>query len=292
MILENGPLYPWGDLLPVVQTADLFLINLECVIAESGEPFLPPRVFYFRADPEAIEVLTSAGVDYVTLSNNHAMDFQRPALLETIQHLDERGIAHAGAGGNIEEASRFALLEANGITVGVVAFADHYAEYAATEFSAGTNVISITVEGPDFRRVEQSIEAVRAAGADLVVFSIHWGPNMRHIPPPEFQEFARAVMDAGADIFHGHSAHVFQGIEIYQGKPILYDTGDLIDDYYVYEEHRNDQQFLFLITATGSGVERIELVPVLISSAQVNIARGVVFDQIHERMQDLSTGCN
>ncbi len=288
MILVNGPLYPWGDLLPLVRTADLFLINLECVIADSGDPFLPPRVFYFRADSRAIEVLTAAGVDYVTLSNNHAMDFQGPALLETIQHLDEHRIAHAGAGRNPEEASRFALLEAEGFKVGVVAFADHFREYAATEVSPGTNVIPITVEEPYFSRVEQSIEAVRAAGADLVVFSIHWGPNMRHVPPPEFKEFARAVMDAGADVFHGHSAHIFQGIEIYKGKPILYDTGDLIDDYYVDVVHKNDQQFLFLVTATGSGVESIELVPVLISNAQVNTAHGTVLDQIHERMQELS----
>jgi hypothetical protein len=288
VILQNGPLYPWGDLLPLVQTADLFLINLECVIAESGEPFLPPRVFYFRADPKAIEVLTSAGVDYVTLSNNHAMDFQGPALLETIRHLDGHGITHAGAGGNLEEASRFALLEAKGVRVGVVAFADHFQEYAATEDSPGTNVIPITLEEPYFNRVAGSIQAVRAAGADLVVFSIHWGPNLRTVPPPEFKQFARAVMDAGADIFHGHSAHLFQGIEIYKGKPILYDTGDLIDDYYVDPEYKNDQQLLFLVTVTGSGVERVELVPVLISYAQVNTARGEVFDQIYERMQERS----
>jgi poly-gamma-glutamate synthesis protein (capsule biosynthesis protein) len=288
MILENGPLYPWGDLLPLLQTADLLLINLESVIAEGGEPFQPPRVFYLRADPKAIEVLTRAGVDYVTLSNNHTMDFQEPALLETIHHLDEYGIAHAGAGADIEEASRFAMLEARGIRVGVVAFADHYEEYAATEDSAGTNVISISVEGPHFSRVERAIDAVRAAGADLVVFSIHWGPNMRHVPPPEFREFARAVIDAGADIFHGHSAHVFQGIEIYEGKPILYDTGDLIDDYYAFEQHRNDQQLLFLITATGSGVEGIELVPVLISNSQVNVADVTAFDQIYHRIRDLS----
>ncbi len=288
MISNNGPLYPGGDLIPLVQTADLCLINLECVIAESGEPFLPPRVFYFRAHPKAIEVLTKAGVDYVTLSNNHAMDFQGPALLETIQHLDEHGIAHAGAGKNLEEAARFARREAKGFKVGLVAFADHFQEYAATEVSPGTNIIPITVEEPHFSRVEHSIKAVRTAGADLVVFSIHWGPNMRHRPTPEFKQFARAVMDAGADIFHGHSAHVFQGIEIYKGKPILYDTGDLIDDYYVDEVHRNDEQFLFLVTAAGSGVVRIELVPVLISYAQVNIAHGAVLDQIYDRMQERS----
>jgi poly-gamma-glutamate synthesis protein (capsule biosynthesis protein) len=287
-IRANGSLYPWGDVLPLVREADLSLINLECVIAESGEPFEPARVFYFRADPQAIEVLTEGGVDYVTLSNNHAMDYQGPALLETIEHLDEHGIAHAGAGGNLQEAGQFALLEGGGIKVGVVAFADHFQEYAATETNPGTNIISITLEAPHFSRVEEGIQAARAAGADLVVFSIHWGPNMRHVPPQHFKEFARAVIDAGADIFHGHSAHVFQGIEIYKGKPILYDTGDLIDDYYVDIVHRNDQQFLFLVTATQDGIERIELVPVLISNAQVNTAHGAVVDEMYERMSKLS----
>jgi poly-gamma-glutamate synthesis protein (capsule biosynthesis protein) len=288
MIREHGPLYPWGDLLPLVRGADLFLINLECVIAESGEPFLPPRVFYFRADPQAMQVLAEGGVDYVTLANNHAMDYQGPALLETMRRLDERGIAHAGAGKDAEQAARFALLEAQGIKVGVVAFADHFREYAAAPAGPGTNVIPITTEPPDFSRVEQSIQAARAAGADLVVFSIHWGPNMRQAPPLEFKEFARAALDAGADIFHGHSAHIFQGVEIYKGKPILYDTGDLIDDYYVDIVYRNDQQFLFLVTAAGGRVEHIELVPVLISQAQANIAQGAAADPILERMQTLS----
>jgi len=287
-IRARGPRYPWGDVLPLVREADLSLVNLECVIAESGEPFTPPRVFYFRADPEAIEVLTLAGIDYVTLSNNHALDFQAPALLETIQHLDEHGIAHAGAGSNAEEASQHALLEARGIQVGVVAFADHFREYAATESTAGTNIIPITLDDRHFHRVRESIEAARAAGADLVVFSIHWGPNMRHVPTQEFEDFAHAVMDAGADIFHGHSAHVFQGIEIYKGKPIFYDTGDLIDDYYVDQAHKNDQQLLFLVYATSEGVEHIELIPLLISTMQVNRATGAVFDEIYERIDELS----
>ena len=287
-ILDKGPRYPWGDVLPLVWQADLSLVNLECVIAESGQPFTPRRVFYFRAHPEAVKVLTLAGIDYVTLANNHALDFQAPALLETIRHLDEHGIAHAGAGRNEEEASRYALLEAGGIKVGVVAFADHFQEYAATESRPGTNIIPITVDEQHFHRVRESIEAVRAAGADLVVFSIHWGPNMRHVPSPDFRDFAHEVMDAGADIFHGHSAHVFQGIEVHKGKPIFYDTGDLIDDYYVDERHKNDQQLLFLVYATPHRVERIELIPLLISQMQVNRAAGVVFDEIYERIGGLS----
>jgi len=287
-ILQQGPRYPWGDVLPLVQEADLALVNLECTIAESGEPFVPPRVFYFRAHPKAIEVLTLAGVDYVTLANNHALDFQAPALLETIRHLDEHGIAHAGTGANLAEASQPAMLEAGGIKMGVVAFADHFREYQAAEDTPGTRVIPISTEEQHFGQVRESIQAAREAGADLVVFSIHWGPNMRQSPSPEFVAFAHAVMDAGADIFHGHSAHLFQGFEIYNGKPILYDTGDLIDDYHVDPQLRNDQQLLFLLTATSQGVERIELIPLLISYMQVNRATGDAFDEIAERICALS----
>lgn len=287
-ILKKGPAYPWGDVLPLVREADLALINLECVIAASGEPFQPPRVFSFRAAPEAVEVLTLAGVDHVTLSNNHAMDFQAAALLETIEHLDAAGIAHAGAGAHATAASAHALLEAGGIRVGVVAFADHFEEYAASQSEPGTNVIPISLEDLHFDRVRTSIDEARQE-ADLVVFSIHWGPNMRHVPTSGFRDFARAVMDAGADVFHGHSAHIFQGIEIHNGKPIFYDTGDLIDDYYVDEEHKNDQQLLFLVHADRDSVVGIELVPLVISRMQVNLATGAALEEISDRIITLST---
>ena len=95
---------------------------------------------------------------------------------------------------------------------------------------------------------------------------------MREVPKRRFRAFARAVMDAGADIFHGHSAHVFQGVEIYKGKPILYDTGDLLDDYAVDRRLRNDLQLLFLLQVTKKGTHRIEAVPLRIERMQVNRA--------------------
>jgi poly-gamma-glutamate capsule biosynthesis protein CapA/YwtB (metallophosphatase superfamily) len=288
VIQEKGRRYIWGDVLSLLHEPDLALANLECVIAESGEPFYPPRVFYFRALPQAMETLSIAGIDYVSLANNHAMDFRGPALLETIQHLDKHGIAHAGAGKNLSEASKPAVVEARGIKIGVVAFADHYREYGAGTNSPGTNIIRISLKKDNFRRVSDAIQSARDAGADLVVFSIHWGPNMRQAPTRDFINFAHAVMDAGADIYHGHSAHIFQGVEIYKGKPILYDTGELIDDYYVDPVLRNDQQLLFFITVTPRKIERVELIPLLINHMQVNRARGEEFNTIKERLIRLS----
>jgi len=287
-LLALGPRAVWGDVLPLIRGADLALVNLECVIATSGEEFAPRRVFTFRAPPAALDALRVAGIDYVSLANNHAMDFQAPALLETIRRLDEGEVAHAGAGRDASEAARFAVLEARGMKVAVVAFATHPRAYAAAESKPGTNVVRIGAKSGDFSRVAESLRAARAAGADLVVFSIHWGPNMRTEPKPRFIEFAHAVMDAGADLFHGHSAHVFQGIEVYRGKPILYDTGDLVDDYAVRDDLRNDQQLLFLLRVTPAGVREIEVVPLRIAENRVDRARGGDFEQIRHRLQRLS----
>ncbi|MHC4306199.1 MAG: CapA family protein [Planctomycetota bacterium] len=287
-IQERGARYVWGDTLPVLRATDATLVNLECVIAAGGEPFRPRRVFYFRGDPRVVEALTVAGIDYVSLANNHAMDFRAEALLETMHHLDRHGIAHAGAGATLAEAARPALIEAGDLKIGVVAFADHFREYGADADSPGTNVIEIDLGDRTLGRVRAAIRAARGQGADLVVFSIHWGPNMRTAPTASFVEFAHAVMDSGADIFHGHSAHLFQGVEIYKGKVILFDTGDLIDDYYVDPKLRNDQQLLFVVTVTERGISRVDLIPLHIDRMRVNLARGEIFETIRDRIRRLS----
>lgn len=93
-------------------------------------------------------------------------------------------------------------------------------------------------------------------------------------PSPAFQEFARAVIDAGADIFWGHSAHVVQGVEWWNSRLILFDTGNFVGDYAVDPDLRNDLSELFLVRAWGSRIERLDLLPVEISHMQVHRAQG------------------
>ncbi|MFQ6676669.1 MAG: CapA family protein [Fidelibacterota bacterium] len=287
-IHRRGPRYVWGDIVPLLRRPDFTFVNLECVIARGGKPFTPKRAFYFRADPPNARALVEGGIDGVALANNHALDFRQEGLLETISHLDRLGIAHCGAGKDTPEASAPAVVEVRDVKIGFVAFADHFREYAAAGKSAGINLITVSRDKGVLGRVEKAILSARREGADLVVFSIHWGPNMRERPTPEFIEFAHAVMDRGADIFHGHSAHIFQGIEIYRGKPILYDTGDLIDDYYVDPVLRNDRQLLFRLSLSSSRVTEIELIPIRIHEMQVNRATGIDFAAIRDRMVHLS----
>ena len=283
-----GPRYVWGDTLPLLRRADLTIVNLECVIAGAGQPWQrTPKVFHFRADPPAIESLRLAGVDGVCLANNHVLDYEVAAFLEMRGRLEAAGIAHAGAGRDLAEAVRPAFLVANGIRVAMVAFTDNEPVWAATPDRPGINYLPISLAGHHFSRLRQGIAEARA-GADFVLCSAHWGPNMRLRPTPLFRAFARAALDAGADLYVGHSAHVFQGIEIYQGKPILYDMGDFVDDYAVDPLLRNDQSLLYLLTVTKEGVRQVEALPVLIDRCRVNLARGGDFAQIAARLRDLS----
>lgn len=275
-MFEHGGGHPWGNVTPLLWRADAFLINLECAIT--------PRVvrwhdghykpFHFRADPGAIESLRMARVDCVSIANNHILDFGPDGLLDTIEALNRAGIAHAGAGRDLHAAGAPALVTTpNGVRIAVVAFADYPSSWAATADAPGLNFTPVSVDAEPFALINAAIADARAL-ADLVIFSIHWGPNMRAHPTPEFREFACRVIEAGADLFWGHSAHVVQGIELYHGRPILYDTGDFVDDYATDRRLRNDLSALFLLDVAGSRIERIQLVPVHIGHMQVNLATG------------------
>lgn len=204
-------------------------------------------------------------------------------LLDTVSTLEVAGIAHAGAGHDVDAACRAALLIPQGWRVAVVAFADYPPEWAATPTLAGINYVPVPPDAPTWSRVNEAISAARV-DADLVVFSIHWGPNMSVRPSPAFRRFARSVIDAGTDIFWGHSAHVPHGVEVWNGKPILYDTGDFIDDYAIDPLLRNDLSAIFLVEVRPTGITRVSAVPVVIDNMRVDLAEGSERDWMLDRI--------
>jgi poly-gamma-glutamate capsule biosynthesis protein CapA/YwtB (metallophosphatase superfamily) len=286
------PEAPWGDVMPLLDAADLRIINLECAITEYERPWTrTPKVFHFRAKPSAVETLRKARIDACSLANNHTLDFEEQGLLDTLEHLDAAGIRHAGAGRNREEAADPAILTVpadHTSQVALLAFTDNEPPFAASIDRPGTNYLPVSSKPDVLRRVERAVSYVRDMGADTVIFSNHWGPNMVQRPKETFRSFARAVIDRGVDIYYGHSAHVFQGVEIYRSKPILYDTGDFVDDYAVDPKMRNDWSFLFRVSVEGGTFERLDLTPVKLSYAQVDLATGDEREIILDRMERLS----
>jgi len=225
-------------------------------------------------------LLKAANVRCVSLANNHVLDYEAEGLLDTLRHLDAAGIAHTGAGRDPAEAMRPAVIDVAGLRVAIIAATDNEPAFAAAPGRPGTCYFDIGRDRDTLSRLREVAVHARQAGAGLVVLSLHWGPNMVSMPPAEFQGFAREAL-AFADVIHGHSAHVFQGVEQRGGKFILYDTGDFLDDYAVDKSLRNDWSLIFLCDVAPDGaIQRLRLVPVLLKYARVDLASGPEFREI------------
>jgi poly-gamma-glutamate capsule biosynthesis protein CapA/YwtB (metallophosphatase superfamily) len=258
---EHGPDALVADeVVEVVHEADLLVLNLECCISERGERRRDPRKpFFFRAPPAATEVLTRLGVDYVTLANNHVLDYGADALLDTLAHLRAAGIGYVGAGPDVTAARAPATFQADGFRVAVLGCADHPRDYAAGPATPG---IAYGLDWVD--------HALRDVEADAVLVTPHWGPNMTPEPLPRIRRAAARLRAAGATLVAGHSAHVFHGVE----DRILYDLGDFLDDYAVDRELRNDLGLLFLVEFDHAGPVRLEAVPLELGFCHTRLASG------------------
>lgn len=281
------PEYPWGDTLPIFRSGDVRLCNLECVVSDRGRPWSrTPKVFHFRSDAKNVAVLQQARIDVVSVANNHTLDFETEALLDMLRLLDLAGIRHAGAGANLAEASRAAHVQVNGTRIGVLAFTNNEREWAAGEQQPGLLYVPMRVAD---RRAKELCELVQQTKSkvDFLIVSAHWGPNWGYAPPAEHGPFARALIDAGADLIFGHSGHVFRGIEFYQQRPIVYCAGNFIDDYAVDDVERNDHSFIFVAGIENCHVRTLKLYPTVIRDCQARLATGPERDQIVHTMQHL-----
>ena len=289
---RRPPTAVWGNFLDRLRSLDGLFINLECCLSTRGRPWQRTyRPFHFRADPNwAIPALEEAGVDFAALANNHLMDFEEVALLDTIDHLDEAGIAHVGAGQDLDAATGPVVVEIDDLRIGLLSFTDNTPEYAADEESPGVAYADIDPDDESVKTVFRStIESLQSRDPDLVIASLHWGPNMVERPPEAFQEFARWLVGEGVDLLHGHSAHIFQGVEIHDEAVILYDCGDFVDDYAVDDELRNDRGFLFELSVTGDGsVKQLTLTPTEIYDCAVHEADREPAEWSRDRMRELS----
>jgi poly-gamma-glutamate synthesis protein (capsule biosynthesis protein) len=286
-LAAKPPEWFWGTALPLLQGADAVLANLECALTAHDMPWArSPKVFHFRADPAAVEVLKAGNVRFVSLANNHVLDFETQGLIDTLDLLDRAGIHHAGAGRDLAAARAPAMLSLGGQKLGVLAVTDNQPDFAAGPETPGTHYARLGVDPALPVEVRDAAAKLRAAGADIVVLTAHWGPNMVTDPPPHFRAFARDLADDGSiDLFWGHSAHVFQGVEARGRSLILYDCGDFIDDYAVDPWLHNDWSFIFLLDIAAGRIERLGLVPVVLTLAQVNLAEGSRAAEICTRMQ-------
>ena len=264
--------YIWGDALAILDEAapDARNLNLETAVTDRGQPW-PGKGIQYRMHPDNVGCLTVARIDCCVLANNHVLDWSYEGLEQSIRVLEDAGIAVAGAGRDAATAQRPALIELEAGSRVIVVALGTASSGVPEAWAAGDGRPGVAM-ARELSHVEVEVVADRIASVlrpgDLVIASIHWGPNWGYPIPTSHRRFARALIDhAGVHVVHGHSSHHPLGIEVYKERPILYGCGDLINDYEGirgHEEFRAELGLLYLVTMTpASGVlRRLELIPV------------------------------
>jgi poly-gamma-glutamate capsule biosynthesis protein CapA/YwtB (metallophosphatase superfamily) len=265
----------------LLRDCDAVVCNLECCVSERGEPTsrVAGKPFFFRAPTAATESLKAVGAKAVGLANNHALDFEVEALLDTLGHLAAAEIPACGAGADLERARAGMVIDAGETRLGIVAASDHPVEYAAGTASPGIAYADLPRGAPSW--LIDELARLREA-ADRVLAFLHWGPNMTVRPAHWQRRLADELLDAGADAVAGHSAHVFHGIAFRPGGPALYDLGDALDDYRVDAELHND---LGICAIWRPGEEpELELIGLRLHFTRTQIAAGRDADWIARRL--------
>jgi poly-gamma-glutamate capsule biosynthesis protein CapA/YwtB (metallophosphatase superfamily) len=284
-LAEVPPEEVWSpEVRELCLACDLVICNLECCISGRGEPTrrIPSKPFFFGAPPVAVYSLRAIGVAVVGLANNHALDYEDRALLDTLELLGEARIESAGAGPDEATARRGAVVERAGASIGLLAVSDHPREYAAADVEPGIAYADLSGGLPDWLTAE--LGRLRD-GCDVVIAFPHWGPNMNPRPASWQRRAATDLMEAGATLVAGHSAHVFHGVGWESGNPVLFDLGDALDDYAVDSRLRNDLGVLAL-WRPGSPDAPLELVGLRLDYCRTGLARGEDADWIALRLTE------
>jgi len=303
---QHGAGYPFAATAPLLRSADITVGNLEGPVADKAA--LRDSIYPYKVPPWTLAGLKDAGFDLVSLANNHLLDCGREGLVETIGHLRRAGIGHFGAGRDLAEAERPAIVDLDGVKIAFVGAMAHETDvleagdladarsrdrkqrsvrrvFEARAKRAGT--VIATAEGVS-RLVRRADEQ-----ADLVVLFPHWGIRY-HRPATAFQrEVARAAVRAGADLIVGHHAHFWQPVELIDGVPVVYGIGNFA---FGSGNSAADEGLLVRATVAGGRIARIELFPTYIKNRdsavryQPKLMRGESARDLIARIGGLSSG--
>ena len=280
----NGWDYPFRRTQTFIQSADLAMVNLEGPFTDCSEPFMEKQ-YTLRVPPRMCQALVTAGIDAVTMANNHILDFGFPGLEETFKTLSANKISACGAGMTLPEAYQPTYLTIKGTKVAVLGYSVVFpSEFWADKSHGGTA----------FPYQERVIEALQTAHtkADVVIVQVHWGEELRDTPKPYQTDLAHLLVDQGANVIFGHHAHIPLGIEIYKGVPIFYGLGNFAFGTYSEKAKGMGAE----VTLTGNKVISGRIIPLNVFNEEVEFSPTVLEDnskqQFIHNINTISTALN
>jgi poly-gamma-glutamate synthesis protein (capsule biosynthesis protein) len=270
-----------GDALAELErvSPDFRIINLETSVTVS-KCFWAEKDIHYRMHPQNMPCLKAARVDCAVLANNHVLDFGYQGMAETMATLSVAGIKAAGVGQNLEQAAAPVVLD-DGHQRRVLVYAyGHSSSGVTVQWSADWDKPGVNFL-PDFSAatllsIQKNVAASKQPG-DTTIFSVHWGGNWGYDVDPSHRQFAHDLIDKAAiDVVYGHSSHHAKGLEVYQGKLILYGCGDFINDYEGitgYEAFRDDLTLMYFLHLNPNGsLMALEMVPMQIRQFRLQSA--------------------
>jgi hypothetical protein len=253
-----------GAVRSLLQDADLAIANFENPAPDAWRYHTTGTVF--SAEPAKIQGLADAGIDWVSLANNHIRDAGANGILQTRKNLAKYGLAFGGAGKDINEARAPSYLEVGGQKVAILAYDTIAPSYWATSSKVGSAHMTAAA-------VKADVARARAAGADVVIVFPHWGVEYKNTATKLQRDLAHAAIDAGADMVIGSHSHWAGAMEVYEGKPIWYSLGNFVFDQTWSEQTM--EGLLLELTFNGDHLVQARLQPHLIlDRAQPNLLDG------------------
>lgn len=248
-----GPGYPFLATRSFLRSADLSVANLECPLSLRGAPI--EKRFLFRARPDLASGLVDAGLDVVTLANNHMLDFGPDAFLDTLARVDGLGLLRVGAGVTGDEARRALAVEVEGVRLAIL-------NYAALRWRGSNEVPTVDrISFAEIPRIRQEVAAA-AEEADHVIVIFHLGTEYQVAPDSEQLEAARVAVEAGARLVVGHHSHVVQPTAAYLDGFIAYGLGNFVFDIDILERAREGA--MLRVFLSPEELLRVEMIPIRI----------------------------
>ncbi len=282
-ITRRGPQAPWTGAHSYFDQADLVVANLECTISTRGSPW-PSKVIHLRAPVAAADSLVAGGIDFVSVANNHALDFGQDGFADTLRLLDERQIGYFGGGTDYASAHAPRIAEQNGLRIAFLAYVLPFSSkttFSTREWAAGAHTPGLAIAvAADIRRDVASAKL----DSDLVVVVLHSGTEYRSRPITAQRVLAQAAVDAGATLVIESGPHVLQGYHQVDGTLIAYSLGNFV--FARFDGVSNDTAILD-VTLTPHGVSSFSWIPMVIEGGVPRPAVGSEIDRVMSRLRPI-----